>query len=214
MDIIQGALRLENDVPDILFQTNNHLGIPTLDIKMQAQYITLPFYGWGSRRRKGNACSGGTYHFYVDDYRFNRLWKYPDDLVHSNCIAAVEPNYTVSLTSPRAYVEWCVYRKRWLARYWQSRGVRIWVDLNVPTEFSDLTFAGVPVDWRAYITRGYVDRIEATYNEFESACEHHGNDDILFVVYGGTRKVREYCMGRGWQWIPEQQDVERGKING
>lgn len=213
--IDQYELRLENDVPDILFPTDNQWGIPTLSPLLQAEYVVQPILGWGTRARRGGyACSGGTWHFYVDDYRFNRLWKYPEDLVRTGARYAVEPNYTVSLNSPRAYVEWCVYRKRWMARYWQTRGIRIWVDLNVPTEFSDLLFAGVPHEWRSFITRGYCDRMAATENEYLAACNHHGNDDITFVVYGGGKAVREYCQTRNWQWLPEQQDVERGKYSG
>ena len=212
MDIDQLGLRLDNDVPDILFPSNNELGIPTLSVRTQAEYITMPFMGWGSQRRK-DKLPGGTYHFYVDDYRFNALWKCPQALFYSGCANAVEPNYTCSLTSPRAYVEWCVYRKRWLARYWQSKGIYIWVDLNVPTEFADLTFAGVPREWRAYITRGYCDRIEATELEYQAAVDYHGSDDILFVVYGGGKVVRENCRRHeGWQWLPEERDVVKGKV--
>ena len=208
----QFGFRLENEMPDAMFPTDNEWGIPLLDSHRQADYLVMPFTGWGSCKR-GTDLKGGTYHFYVDDYRFSALWKYPQAVYYSHCGYVVEPNYTLSLTSPRAYVEWCVYRKRWLARYWQSEGIRIWVDLNVPTEFSYLTFAGVPKVWRSFMTRGYEDRLEATELEYQSAIEHHGDDDILFAVYGGGKRVRENCLEHGWHWIPEDRDVAKGRYS-
>ena len=211
-NILQFDLRLENDIPDIIFPTDNEWGIPLLDYHKQADFLVMPFMCWGSCKRSTDL-NGGTYHFYVDDYRFNALWKYPQAVYYSRCGYAVEPNYTVSLTSPLAYVEWCVYRKRWLARFWQSKGIRIWVDLNIPTEFQHLTFAGVPREWRAFMTRGYEERFEATSLEYQSAIKHHGSDDILFVVYGGGKRVKEDCRRNGWQWIPEHRDIIKGRYS-
>jgi len=90
----------------------------------------------------------------------------------------------------------------------------VFVDLNVPAEYADLTFLGVPKEWRAYITRGYSDRTEATVNEWRAACEHHGDDDILFTVYGGGKAVKQLCAERGWGWLAEEADRQKGKIDG
>jgi len=199
-------------VPDAIFPTDNEWGVPMLDARLQALAVELPFERWGSgaggRKRK----TGGTWHFYTSDDRFEALWKDPMPVVLTGCTAAVEPNFTVSLDSPRCYALWNVYRKRWIARYWQSEGVRVFVDLNVPAEYADLTFLGVPKEWRAYITRGYSDRTEATVNEWRSACEHHGDDDILFTVYGGGKQVKALCESRGWGWLPEETDRQKGKF--
>ena len=197
-------------VPNARFATDNEWDIPTLDITMQARYVDMPFVAWGSRKRSSEHC--GTYHFYVDDYRFTALWKDPSKLLKSRCVAAVEPNITNSLDSPKAYVLWSIYQKRWMARYWQSCGVRIWVDLNVPTEFEDLLFLGVPKQWRAYMTHGYSDRLDATVNEYCAACTHHGNDDILFTVYGGGHEVKQMCNDHGWVWVAERMDRVQGRI--
>lgn len=201
-------------VPDARFPSANAWDVPTLDPRMQALRVELPWQSWGSKRGGRKRAMPGTYHFYVSDDRFEALWKDPMPVVLSGCHAAVEPNFTISLESPRAYVLWCVYRKRWIARYWQTEGVRVFVDLNVPAEYADLTFLGVPKEWRAYVTRGYTERMEATVNEWRAACEHHGDDDILFTVYGGGRAVKEMCGERGWGWIAEERDRVRGKIDG
>jgi hypothetical protein len=201
-------------VPDARFPSDNPWDVPTLDPRMQALQVELPWQSWGSKAGGRKRAMPGTYHFYVGDYRFEALWTDPMPVVLSGCHAAVEPNFTISLESPRAYVLWCVYRKRWIARYWQTEGVRVFVDLNVPAEYADLTFLGVPKEWRAYVTRGYTERMEATENEWRAACEHHGDDDILFTVYGGGRAVKEMCAERGWGWLAEERDVVKGVIDG
>lgn len=215
-DILADAGRLPEYcyVPNARFPSDNVWDVPTLDLKMQALAVELPWQSWGSKHGGRKRAMAGTYHFYISDDRFEALWKDPMPVVQSGCHAAVEPNFTVSLESPRAYVLWCVYRKRWIARYWQSEGVRVFVDLNVPAEYADLTFLGVPKEWRAYVTRGYSERMEATENEWRAACEHHGDDDIIFTVYGGGRQVKALCADRGWGWIAEERDVMKGKIDG
>jgi len=199
-------------VPNARWPTDNEWDIPTLDLRAQPTCVEVPFESWGSKTRARKMA--GTYHFYVDDYRFEALWKDPTPIVNAKCAAVVEPNYTVSLESPRSWVLWNVYRKRWLARYWQTFGIQVWVALNVPSEFAELTFLGIPHEWRAYMTRGYTERIAATENEYAVACEHHGDDDIVFAVYGGGQAVREHCNERGWTWIPEERDRVKGKIDG
>jgi len=201
-------------VPDAIFPSDNEWGVPLLDTRLQALAVELPLERWGSGAGARKRKIGGTWHFYTSDDRFEALWRDPMPVVLSGCAAAVEPNFTVSLDTPRAFALWCVYRKRWIARYWQSEGVRVLVDLNVPAEYADLTFLGVPKEWRAYITRGYGDRMEATVNEWRAACEHHGDDDILLTVYGGGKAVKQMCADRGWNWFAEQADRQKGKIDG
>lgn len=199
-------------VPNARMPSDNAWDVPLLDVRMQALQVELPFMRWGRVGRQSRM--QGTYHFYTDDYKFEALWADPLPVVLSGCMAVVEPNFTVSLESPRAFVLWNTYRKRWLARYWQSEGVRVFVDLNVPSEYADLTFLGVPKEWRAYITRGYTERMAATIVEYEAACEHHGNSDILFTVYGGGKAVKALCAERGWVWLPEERDIVKGRIDG
>jgi hypothetical protein len=197
-------------VPNCFFPTDNEWGIPCLDPRLQADYVDCPVNLWGTFSRSKSM--RGTYLFYVDDYRFTGLWKFPDKVVHSGCVTASEPNITVTLDTPKAYVITSIYCKRWIARYWQENGIRILVDLNVPTEFNDLNFLGVPYGWRAYCTHGYSDRLESLELEYRSAIHHAGTPDILWVVYGGGRVVKIYCEKRSWIYIPEHRDRIKGRF--
>ncbi len=62
----------------------------------------------------------------------------------------------------------------------------------------------------AYMTRGYTARIEATENEWRAACEHHGDDDILFVAQRGGKQVVRQAIAR-WGWLLEETDRQKGK---
>jgi hypothetical protein len=196
---------------NIVFPASNAWGIPNLLATHQAEYVSIPFIAWGSTSRRKDF-SGSTVHFFVDDYRFSRLWQDPDQLARTACCAIVEPNYTVSLESPKAWVLFSIFQKRWLARYWQSVGIRVYVDLNVPVEYADLSLLGVPRGWKSYATRGYVDRLASLEAEYELAVAHADTSDINFIVYGGSKKVRDCAKSLGATWMPDEMDRSRGKF--
>ncbi len=200
----------QGDVPDALFPSDNEWGVPTLDLALQATSLDLPVVGWGSKRggRKLNL-AGGTWHFYVDDYRFDVLWADPTPVVNGHCRNVIEPNFTVTAQLPAAYALWQVYRKRWLARFWQEYGVRVIVDLNFPGNMQHLNLLGVPAGWAAFATHGYVDRLADLEAEWATGRGVAGRDDFLFVVYGGGKAVKAMCQERGWVHIIEDRDEVR-----
>ena len=195
-------------VPDSLWPTDNEWGIPLLDIERQADAFDVPIETWGAKARSKKA---GTYHFYTEDSRFATIWQRPDMLVKAGCVNVVEPNFSVYDQVPRAVALWATFRKRWLARYWQSQGIRIFVDLNVARPYDDLNLLGVPKGWRAYATRGYESRLHMTDEELEIARTHAGTSSVLFMVYGGSAKVRDWCNANGAVWVAEDMDRAKGK---
>lgn len=207
-DVAPSSFQYET-VPDALFPSDNDFGIPALNIHKQAEYIVLPVTRWGSVRR--SAAMDGTWHFYSEDYRFSGLWKNPNVLVETGCVGAIEPNYSCYEQMPLAVGLYRIYQKRWLACYWQSRGINIIVDLNVSPVYKKVNLLGVPVGWKSFATRGYSDRLDAIHDEFNLACEHAQRKDILFFVYGGGKLVLSECQKHGYIWLPEESDVARGK---
>lgn len=198
------------DVPDALWPTDNKWGVPLLDLKMQARAFDQPWAMWGSTKRKTTI--KGTYLFYTEDYRYERLWKDPAPLLRTKCTNAVEPNFSCYENMPAAVALWQVYRKRWIARWWQSYGVRIIVDLNVARNHEGVNLLGVPRGWRVFATRGYEDRLEDTHREYAIADQIAGdNATPIFIVYGGGLAVKEACTANGWIWIAENMDVGKGR---
>lgn len=199
--------RPDRRIPDAKFPTDNEFDIPLLSREYEARWLDLPVAVWGSVKR--TAQMPGTWHFYTDDYRFERIWERPYEVPETGCMAVIEPNFTISEQMSRATVLYNIYRKRWLARYWQTFGIRVLVDLNVSVNRYEVNFLGVPVGWKAYATRGYTERLDDLKYEFEIACKHAWSEEILFVVVGGGQAVKSYCEFRGWTHIQERADIVR-----
>jgi hypothetical protein len=189
------------------------LTIPELDLNLQASELIAPITRWGRIARTSKMT--GTYHMYTDDYKMSALWSHPDQLPDSGCRVSVEPNFSTWPQMDPDRLREGIYRKRWLARHWQSRGVRIVVDLSVDPAFRDVTLEGVPKGWRAYAVRHQsgigLDEIEA---DWRLAVERAGSTDLLFCVFGGWRKVRDLCAERNWQWVAEDLHRARGSTDG
>jgi len=196
---------LDITVPDAVWPTDNDWGVPLLDINLQAKAVDLPFKGWGSIKRK--ARMQGTWHFYTEDYRFEALWRDPSPVAYTRCVNIVEPNFSCYDQMANAFALFQIYRKRWLARWWQSIGIHVLVDLNVAEPFYQLNMLGVPKGWLSWATRGYTERLDSMEREYQMAVEHAGTTSILFVVYGGGKAVKELCQSKGWLWFNEE--VER-----
>lgn len=177
-------------VPDCLFPSNNTYEIPTLNPDMQAGFITNPVTLWGVDKRT-RKIDGGTILFYVDDYRFTALWDDPAAIQHTGCAAIVEPNLSLYDTMPVSYGLHLIFKKRWLSRWLQEVGVKVFVDLNVSVKFEKYNLLGVPEGWNAFCTRGYTDRIKYLEREITLAREVSGLKDPNMIVYGGGQNIRE-----------------------
>lgn len=177
-------------IKDILYPSDNLYDIPCLRLDRQAGHLELPFVPYGTGRRNKRVA---TLHFYVDDYRFNALWKNPAKIFDNNPAAAVEPNYSLFDTTPLAFGLQFIYQKRWMARYWQENGIRIYVDLNVSSKFFDYNRMGVPNGWNAFATRGALGGLELLKSKFNQARQISGLDSPNLIVYGGGKEVHEFC---------------------
>lgn len=186
---------------DCLYESNNEFDIPNLLMEKQAGKLQLPFAPWGadSRLRKDVA----TYHFYVDDYRFEAIWKDPVKVLTSGVKALVEPNLSVYDTTPIAYGLHQIYKKRWIARFFQECGLLIYADLNVSTKFKDFNKMGIPDGFDAFFTRGYSDRLDYLKDEFQTARQISGKDSPNLLVYGGGDTIREFCIKKSLVYVQD-----------
>lgn len=176
-------------VPDTVFPTDNHLEIPVLRRDMQADFIDLPVAGWGATSRKDRM--RGTWHFYVDDEKFSRVWKHPETVLKTKAIACVEVNFSTHDQMPLAAGTYQIFRKRWLSRYWQEQGMPIWVDLNVADKFVEVNLLGVPQGWKSFATHAVDSRLIDLEYHVKIAADHSG--DFRMLVYGGASGVAEFC---------------------
>lgn len=176
---------------DFLYPTDNEFEIPLLLSDNQPVHLELPFTPWGveGRYKKGIT----TYHFYVDDYRFEQLFKDPINLIMSGCRAIVEPNCSIHDQTPVPYAIYQIYRKRYLARYMQECGLQVWVDLNVSHRFMDYNILGVPKGYNAFFTRGVTGWTPHLDLCLEYAQRISEREQPNMYVYGGGKEIEEWC---------------------
>ncbi len=187
---------------DRLYDSNNQYDIPTLLIDQQPENgVLLPFAAWGADSRLRKDVS--TYCFYVEDYRFEAIWKDPTIVINSGCIAVVEPNLSLFDTTPIAYGLQQIYKKRWIARYYQECGIKVYADLNVARKFQEYNKLGIPKGYNAFATRGYTDRIEYLLEEIQIAREISGKNKPNMIVYGGGSKIESVAKENGLIYIEQ-----------
>ena len=176
---------------DFVYPSNNEFDIPTLLTDNMPVHLELPLNPWGAEARYKKGIT--TYHFYVDDYRFEQLFKDPIKLLESGCKAIVEPNCSIHDQTPMAYAIWQTYRKRYLCRYLQECGLQIWVDLNVSPHFEEVNALGVPEGYNAFCTRGVSGWLPTTERHWQMAQRISGLEKPNMFVYGGGDDVAEWC---------------------
>lgn len=186
---------------DVLYDSDNDFEIPNLLPDMQAGKLELPLTPWGanSRLTKGVA----TYHFYVDDYRFEALFKDPVRLLTSGCVAVVEPNCSCHDQTPIAWGLQLIYKKRWLARYFQECGIKVYADLNVSHKFIEYNKMGIPKGYNAFFTRGLDDWMVSLESDLRVAQEISGLERPNLVVYGGGAEVKKFCQSHGLLYVTD-----------
>lgn len=196
-------------VPDCLYPANNMYDIPTLLPDMQAKEVALPFIPYGAEARTAKGVA--TYHFYVDDYRFENVWNQPNSLIKDSLIAIVEPNLSLYDTTPISYGLHLIYKKRWLARYLQGKGVLVYADLNVSPKFAGYNILGLPDGWNAFFTRGYAQRVEYLESEYAIAQKVSGQQAPNFIVYAGGQLVKKWCAEHNVLYIEQMRGFDKMK---
>lgn len=66
-------------------------------------------------------------HFFLHDYQFERVWKYPDRYVDvlRKFAYVLSPDFSPYVDMPKALQIYNVYRNRWCGRYWQENGIKV-----------------------------------------------------------------------------------------
>lgn len=180
---------------EALFTSSNDLDIPDLSLDMCADYLVLPYIQWGSVARY--RAMTGTWGFYIDDVVMEPVWSDPEKLLKSTPYAIIEPNFSMTVDTPASLAIWQVYRKRWLSRFWQTKGIRTIVDMSVHAKWGDLNLLGVPRGWWAFCTRGYTREPDRLFlDQYDHAREiAAGSGKFLFVVYGGGAEFKSRFPG-------------------
>lgn len=88
----------------------------------------------------------GFCHFYIDDYRFERLWNQPERYLDAlkKYKGVIGPDFSTYTDYPMPLQRWNVYRSKLLMQYWQSEGIEVIPNLQWSTKESyDFAFDGL-----------------------------------------------------------------------
>ena len=186
---------------DYVYPSDNEWGIPVLLKDNMPVHVELPINPWGAEARYKRQMT--CYHFYVDDYRFDALFKDPMPLLMSGCKQIVEPNCSIHDNTPSPFALWQIYRKRFLARYLQECGLQVFADLNVSHRFMEFNRIGIPDGYNAFFTRGVTGWENHLDLCLEMAQRISGFDCPNLNVYGGGKDIEEWCYRHQLPYIGE-----------
>lgn len=86
-------------------------------------------------------------HFFLHDYQFERVWRYPDRYVEvlKKFAYVLSPDFSPYADMPKALQIYNVYRNRWCGRYWQEHGIQVIPTFTMgDTDLFRVFFAGIP----------------------------------------------------------------------
>lgn len=85
-------------------------------------------------------------HFFLYDYKFERVWKKPDNDLEklSRYRAVLSPDFSMYLEMAPVMQLYNVFRNRWCGAYWASKGIRVIPTVNWGDESTfDFCFDGI-----------------------------------------------------------------------
>lgn len=180
-------------IPDTILPSDNALEIPTLRLDRQPEFVSIPFVCYGEQKRTFQMNHTGTLHFYTDDYRFSAVFEHPETILKHNPANIVEPNFSCFSETPVAFGMQAIYKKRFISRAMQEKGINVFVDLNVNSKFYKLNMIGVPRGYHSFCTRGYSDRVHYLEFEYNIAKEWAEGNRLTFIIYGGGEPCKEFA---------------------
>lgn len=113
-------------------------------------------------------------HFFLYDYRFERVWKNPDSDIEklSRYRAVFSPDFSMYLEMAPVMQLYNVFRNRWCGAYWASKGIRVIPSVNWGDESTfDFCFEGIEKGSTVAVS---------TYMASES--EHHKDQKEWFMA--------------------------------
>jgi hypothetical protein len=128
----------------LVFDSESRWGIPKLE---PTDFVPKTLAAWHDPKQRQLAADGGALHFFLDDYRFEKVWSRPEATYEriADVGAALSPDFSMWRDMPKAMQIWQVYRSRWCGAFWQHLGVDVvptvtWGD---PATY-EFTFDGLP----------------------------------------------------------------------
>ena len=119
--------------------------IPKFEVK-PGDFDDLLLIGFDKTHLEDNNHLNRMVHFFLYDYRFERVWKNPDNDLEklSRYRAVLSPDFSMYLEMAPVMQIYNVFRNRWCGAYWASKGIRVIPSVNWGDESTfDFCFQGI-----------------------------------------------------------------------
>lgn len=108
------------------FEGSGLFDIPMMKHTEVSNLEDIPLQGFNFALKEKHPENIGV-HFFLHDYQFERVWKYPDRYVDvlKKFAFVLSPDFSPYADMPRALQIYNTYRNRWCGRYWQEHGITV-----------------------------------------------------------------------------------------
>lgn len=120
---------LEQNIHNLVygrFELSNEYGFPNMYPVQIDNLQNIPLQGFNYALKEAHPENIGV-HFFLHDYQFERVWKYPDR--YTDCLSkfafVLSPDFSPYADIPKALKVFNIYRKMWCGRYWQEHGMKV-----------------------------------------------------------------------------------------
>lgn len=120
---------LEQNIHNLVygrFEITNEYGFPNMYPTHVNNLTDIPLQGFNYALKEQHPENIGV-HFFLHDYQFERVWKYPDR--YTECLSkfayVLSPDFSPYADTPKALKIFNIYRKMWCGRYWQEHGLKV-----------------------------------------------------------------------------------------
>jgi len=129
-------------------------------------------------------------HFFLYDYKFERIWSNPDESIGKlkRYRAVLTPDFSMYLEMPLALQLYNTFRNRWCGAYFASKGIRVIPAVNWGDESTfSFCFDGIANDPETYRFK--------TISEFKWCMYCHGevefvwNDRIYSITHRASGEI-------------------------
>lgn len=160
--------------------------------------------------------AGKGVHFFIDDYRFNRLWTSPGNYVEmlSRFQCVMSPDFSTYTDFPSAIQIYNHYRKHWVGAYLQEAGIKVipTISWSTPDSF-EWCFDGEPKHSIVAISSVGTQRNKETQKLFSDGYKEMVKvlDPDTIIFYG---PIPDECKGNIVRIKSFQEKFKEAKCNG
>ncbi len=130
------------------FETKNYFGFPEIPPYTEKIVIeTCIDFDTSRRYRTNSRKKFDCIHFYIDDFKFESLWNYPERYIKpfSDFKVCIGTDFSLYYDFPVALQIYNKFRNHWLSSYFAVKGVNVIPNISVSTpDCWDWSFLGYP----------------------------------------------------------------------